>query len=178
MRHQRIDEGIARPRKRRKAPQRHDPQTDLAQAIPIGLDPKLVLDAYLATPHTSQIAAQFGVRRSSLTAWLRQVAPDDWRNVQLIRAHIKKENGDEGIEDAADAFELARAREMLRSGQWDLQVLDPDYAPKRDVTMNVTIDLGDKLRRAREREVEHDKPVALPQLPEIAQKTGNSDDNP
>ena len=130
MEHQRIDEGVKRSA-RASSPLRRSDDTGLPEAIPAGLDPKLVLDAYLTTPTTSQIAARFGVRRSSLTAWLREVAPVDWKNVQIVRAHAKKEDGDEGVQESLDAFELARAREMLRSGQWDLERLDADYAVQK-----------------------------------------------
>ena len=171
MEHIRIDEGVKRGQKRQGSPLRRSLETGLAEAIPAGLDPKTVLEAYLATPHTSKIAETFGVRRSSLTAWLRQVAPDDWRNVQLIRAHLKKEDGDEGIEDAREAFELARAREMLRSGQWDLERLDADYAQQK-AAININADGPVTVQ------VVSFAVAAMHQLPQIAQETGNSDDKP
>ena len=139
MEHVRSDEGMKRGAKRRGSPLRRSIETGLAEAIPSGLDPKTVLEAYLSYPHTSQIAAKFGVRRSSLTAWLRVTAPEDWKNVQRVRAHLRKEDGDEAIENSLDAFELARAREMLRSGQWDLERLDADYAQQK-AAININAD--------------------------------------
>ena len=135
--HVRIDEGVKRgPRKRSKAPLRRDPETGLAQSIPPDLDPKTVLDLYLQYPTTSGIAAKLGLRRSSLTLWLREKCPEDWKNVQLAKAHMRKEDGDEGIEVASDPMQLARAREMLRSGQWDLERLDSaNYGQKQEVTV-------------------------------------------
>lgn len=136
--HIRIDEGVKRgPRKRNKPPVRRD-ESGQVEAIPANLDPKEVLDLYLQYPTTSGIAAKLGLRRSSLTLWLRKTCPEDWRNVQLAKAHMRKEDGDEGIETASDALALARAREMLKSGQWDLERLDPkNYGQKQEVTHNL-----------------------------------------
>jgi transposase len=135
--HVRIDEGIKRgPKKQGKIrPRRVNSQTGLAEAIPPGLDPKYVLDLYLQNPTTSGIAQKLGVRRSTLTLWLRKTCPEDWKNVQICKALMRKEDADEGLETAADALELARAREMLRSGQWDLERLDAaNYGQKQEVT--------------------------------------------
>jgi hypothetical protein len=121
--------------KRKRVPKRRDPETGMMQAIPADLDPKYVLDLYLQHPTTSGIAAQLGVRRSSLTLWLRERCPEDWRNVQIARALIRKEDADEGLETSKSHLQLARAREMLRSGQWDLERLDSaNYGQKQEVT--------------------------------------------
>src|SRR3990167_9921019 len=138
--HIRIDEGIKRgKRKKRKTnPYRRNPETGVAQSIPDTLDPKYVLDLYLQHPTTSGIAQQLGVRRSTLTLWLRERCPTDWKNVQIARALIRKEDGDAGIEGADDALSLARAREMLRSGQWDLERLDSaNYGQKQELSVDV-----------------------------------------
>ena len=50
--------------------------------------------------------------------------------------------------DAEDALSLARAREVLRSAQWELTALDPDYKPKQQVDHTVTLDTSDALGAA------------------------------
>src|SRR5258708_1215625 len=103
--YQRIDKGI--PRTRKSAPRRRDPETNAVQAIPEGLEPAQVLDRYLTEQTTSQIAAEFGVTRKSLVAWLRQTVPDEWKRVQVIRALARKDDADEQIESACDPLSLA-----------------------------------------------------------------------
>ena len=139
MDHVRIDEGIKKgPRKPKKPKITRAPRADPGTAIPPDLDPKHVLDLYLQHPTTSGIAQQLGVRRSTLTLWLRERCPTDWKNVQIARALIRKEDGDAGIEGADDALSLARAREMLRSGQWDLERLDSaNYGQKQELSVDV-----------------------------------------
>ena len=161
MEHQRIDEGIKRGPKRRSVPKRRDPETGQVQAIPLDLDPHHVLQLYLSERTTSQIAKQFGLSRKSLVAWLRKTVPEKWYDVQATRAFCRKEDGDEGLYTASDAISLSRARELVRSGHLDLQALDRAYAPKSEVSMSVTVDLGDKLRRARERVIEAPAPPEL-----------------
>ena len=142
--HIRIDEGISRGPKskiyRHSVKRRRNPTTGSVQAIPDDLDPKVVLDRYLTEQTTSQIAQSFGVNRKSLVAWLREVCPEQWKKVQVIRALIRKDDADEGLENACDALSLARAREMLKSGQWDLERLDSNtYAPKAQVTVDYSV---------------------------------------
>lgn len=105
------------------------------QGIPDNLDPREVLDLYLTEDTTSQIAKNLGVRRRTLVGWLKQTVPDEWKRVQIVRALCRKEDGDDGIETARTGLALARAREQLKSGQWDLERLDSsNYGPKQEIT--------------------------------------------
>ncbi len=134
---QRADKGMKR-KSTRAALVATPNDAHLSSAIPAGLDPKTVLDAYLAAPSTSGLAEQFGVKRSTLTWWLRETCPNEWRRVQQVRALLRKEQGDEGIDTSHDALSLARAREQLRSGQWDLERLCEEYRPQQQVDMSVS----------------------------------------
>ena len=137
MDHIRIDEGISKSTPRSPLPDKFN-DSKLSAAIPDDLDPKIVLDAYLCAETTSQIAAQFGYKRSTLTLWLREKCPEDWHNIQIARALIRKEDANENIENATDALSLARAREMLRSGQWDLERLDRrTYGQEQQVSLQI-----------------------------------------
>lgn len=130
--YQRIDKGIKRTYQHKPV----SPKADLGTwVIPEDLDPYEVLDRYLAESTTSNIAAQYGLSRKALVKWLRTTLPEAWHQVQIVRALCRKDDGDEGIEGAADALSLARAREMLKSGQWDLERLDSkNYGIKQEVT--------------------------------------------
>lgn len=135
--HVRIDEGVKRgPRHPHKPPaKRKDTATG---SIPDGLNPDTVIEQYLTESTTSQIAAAYGVSRKTLVRWLVEQRPNEWKKVQVIRALCRKEDADEGIEGACDALSLARAREQLRSGQWDLERLDSkNYGQKQELTVSV-----------------------------------------
>lgn len=138
--HERLDKGIPRGPKRKSVPRRRNVETNALQAIPEGLEPSVVLDRYLTEQTTSQIAQEYGISRKSMVAWLREKEPERWRQVQILRAHCRKEDADEGIESACDPLSLARAREMLKSGQWDLERLDSqNYGVKQEVTHKVEV---------------------------------------
>ena len=147
----RIDRGVKRGQRKPARPPYRRGENGEAQAIPPDLDPKTVLDLYLCADTTSQVARQLGVRRSSLTLWLRERCPEEWKNIQIARALIRKEDADVGLERAPDALSLARAREMLRSGQWDLERLDaPTFGEKHDLTVHLP-QLGPALQELEER---------------------------
>ena len=128
----RIDKGLRRPRNKLKP---ISPQADLGTwKIPDNLDPDEVLAEYLAAATTSSIAARYGLSRKALVGWLRDKRPAAWKRVQVIRDLADKEDGRDGIAGAPDALSLARARELLKSGQWDLERLDSaNYGPKQEV---------------------------------------------
>ena len=135
--HIRIDEGVKRGPKHAHKPPKKRPEGN--GQIPADLSPATVIERYLTESTTGQIAYSYGVSRKTLVRWLQTHAPEQWREVQVIRALCRKEDADEQIETACDALSLARAREMLRSGQWDLERLDSkNYAAKQEVA--VTID--------------------------------------
>jgi hypothetical protein len=152
----RIDKGIKRGPKVQARPGpgklARNPETGhIVKLIPDDLDPNTVLQRYLTEETTSQIAASYGVSRKTLTAWLREKQPDQWKRVQIIRALDMKDKGNDGLEVADDALSLARSREIVKSAQWELQALDKDYQPKQQVSVDLTVDLGDRLRDARDR---------------------------
>ena len=134
--HIRIDDGIKRgPRLRNGRPTMPSNPADLGTGIiPANLDPDEVLRQYLTVPTTSKLANSYGVSRKALVGWLREQRPAEWKQAQILRALCMKEDSETGLAVAPDALSLARARELLRAGQWDLERLDADYRPKQEVT--------------------------------------------
>lgn len=85
------------------------------------VDPKAVLDRYLAGETGPQIAQSLGVTKQALSYWLSKVAEEEWKSAQFVKAYNRKEEADELIETASNPLDLARAREKLKSAQWDLE---------------------------------------------------------
>ena len=167
--HIRIDEGVKRgPRKPRNSILRRDPVNGQAMAvIPHDLLPATVLDRYLSDERTADIAASYGVKRSRLNQWLLEHAEEHWRKAQVARAVTAMENAKDTLEVAGDPLTLARARELLRAAQWELERLFSRlYGQKQEVTV-INADLGDRLRRARERTIEHEPATDVVLLPDV-----------
>lgn len=85
------------------------------------INPLDVLDRYLAEETSTEIAASLGVTRAALSYWLLEVAESEWKSAQLVKAIRRKEDADLLIDSASNPLDLARARESLRSAQWDLE---------------------------------------------------------
>ena len=84
-------------------------------------DPKAILQRYLSDESTKDIAASYGITRQALGQFLLKHAEEEWKDAQVARALARKEQAEDEIERAGDALSLARARELLRAAQWDLE---------------------------------------------------------
>ena len=85
------------------------------------VDPKDVLERYLAEETSTQIAATYGVTKAALSYFMLKHAEQEWKDAQVVKAMKRKEEADDLIETASNPLDLARAREKLRSAQWDLE---------------------------------------------------------
>lgn len=163
-RYSRIDKGIPRgsPRKLTK----RSPKADLGSwVIPEGLSAEAVLERYLTEQTTGQIAGEFGLSRKALVKWLRQVKPKEWKEVQLLRAHCRLDDGEDGIERACDPLSLARAREQIKAAQFRLTALDNDYAIKQEVTHTIVPQFNVILKSEEGRAIEHETMPTLQDKP-------------
>jgi hypothetical protein len=84
-------------------------------------NPITILQRYLSDESTKDIAATYGVTRQALGQFLLKHAEDEWKEAQVARAIARKEKAEDDLETAADALSLARARELLKAAQWDLE---------------------------------------------------------
>ena len=100
--------------------------------------PQTILLRYLSDESTKDIAATYGVTRQALSQYLLKHAEEDWKEAQVARAIARKEKAEDDLESAADPLSLARARELLKAAQWDLErVCRRIYGEDRQVTVNV-----------------------------------------
>ena len=127
-------------------------------------DAQQVLRRYLADESTLDIAKTYGVSRSALNKWLRSVAEEEWLEAQCARAIARKEKAEDALEAATNATEIARAEKVLKGAQWELEKVNRRIYGQEttNITLNLNADLGDRLRRARERTVEISTPANAP----------------
>lgn len=123
------------------------------------VDPVNVISRYLAGETTTKIAAELGVTRQGLDYHLRRNHESEFKNAQVILALERKQLADEAMETACDALALARAREQLKSAQWDLErVCRRIYGQDQPVTSTglVTINIGIARDAAQHAIIEHE----------------------
>lgn len=174
----RIDRGVERgPRKPPSPPaEKREPRnpTGVSAKIPQDFDYMTIIDRYLDGERTIDIAASLNVHRTALNYHLLRNLEDEWKSAQVAIGITDLQQAEDDLAEAPDALALARAREQLRSAQWRLERLCSRlFGQKQEVTMTVTGDLGDRLRRARERVIEGEVVSAAPQLtqPHIPEST-------
>lgn len=179
----RIDKGIARGKRIRPLPPpRRTAIVPACNSKLESLDATRVIQQYLEDKTTAEIAKEWGVHRSGLHQWLLRNCEEHWREAQIARALSAHEEAKDALRVAADALSLARARESLRSAQWELERLFSRlYGQKQEVTINDNRDLGDRLRRARERTIDAQVIDVAPQLPQSSvdiTDSGSTDNQP
>lgn len=69
----------------------------------------------------ADIAADQGISKSTLYSWMLAEVPEQYRSIQTAAITARLAETYELIEDSADPLELARARELRRSAQWDAE---------------------------------------------------------
>ena len=113
------------------------------------------------------IATRMGIHPSTFYVWQQQY--DDFRE-GIARAREESAHriadrmlalADVALSEPALANAVRVAADILK---WQAQVRNPGvYGERQRIELNVPMDLGDKLRRARERIIEHD--AIAPTLP-------------
>jgi hypothetical protein len=111
------------------------------------VDPKHVLERYLAEETSTQIAKSYGVTRAALSHFMLKHAEQEWRDAQVVKAMKRKEAAEDLIETADNPLDLARAREMLKSAQWDLErvcrrIYGQDVTPDQLGRVSITLNIG------------------------------------
>ena len=88
------------------------------------------------------IAVSLGVDRANFNAWLKA---DKLRSARAHDARVSAsaawdEKAEQGIADAADPFELSKAKEMAHHYRWRASKIAPKvYGDKLDVTATVGV---------------------------------------
>ena len=111
------------------------------------LDPKLVLERYLAEETGAQIAQSLGVTRAALSYFMIKHAEQEWKDAQVTKALQRKERAEDLLETASNPHELTRGRELLRAAQWDLErvcrrIYGQDQPPVSTAAIQINIGIN------------------------------------
>ena len=124
-----------------------------------------VMDRYMLGEQVADMAMEYETSDVTIYALLLREHEVEWKEAQCARALAKKERLEKDVMEARaamrgapDALSLARERDrakaseiLLRSAQWELErLLKRLYGQDQTITVNI-VDLGERLRRARER---------------------------
>jgi len=141
--HIRIDDGIKRgPRKPKTTLEATRAPYTVALRPLHHLDPaerqsiaNSVLDRYINGEQVAKIAPDHNVSDVTIYALLLRENQEAWKDVQTARALARLERAQDDLATAPDALSLARARELVRSAQWELErLLNRLYAQKQELT--------------------------------------------
>jgi hypothetical protein len=125
----------------------------------IKADPKDILDRYLKGETSTQIAETLNVTRAGLSYWLLKNAEEQWKDAQVVKAIRRKEDAEIALDEAKDVFEVSKAREILKSAQWDLEricrrIYGTDQPQNQSpVVINIGIKRGQTIDVSAEKEV-------------------------
>lgn len=71
--------------------------------------------------HVPDIAKELGVSDTALYGWLIRNSPEEWKAISSGKALARIEKAEKDMDAAADAVEVAKARESHRMGAWTLE---------------------------------------------------------
>ena len=114
-----------------------------------GVKPEDILERYLKEETSTEIAKTYGVTRAALSYFMLKHAEQEWKNAQVTKALIRKEKAEDLMESADNALDLARAREMLKAAQWDLErvcrrIYGQDVPQDSSGRLSITLNIGQR----------------------------------
>ena len=111
---------------------------------------KSIPGAILSGETISEVAAKHNIPQSTLYSWVIGDESTENSRGKMIAAELMAKIAD--IQGAGDPLELARAREGFRAWSWIAERRESRlYGQQTSVKVEHTVDLGDRLRRARDR---------------------------
>jgi hypothetical protein len=113
-------------------------RTEIAQSV---------LERYINGEQVAAMAPDYGVSDVTIYALLLREHEEDWKEVQRARALARLEKAQAEMETAPDALSLARARERVRSAQWELERLlrrlyGQDQQAEQGGRVSITLNIG------------------------------------
>jgi predicted transcriptional regulator len=109
--------------------------------------PEDILARYLKEETSTQIAKSLGVTKAALSYYMLKYAESEWKDAQVVKAMQRKEEAEDLMERADNPLDLTRAREKLKSAQWDLErvcrrIYGQDVSPDQLGRISITLNIG------------------------------------
>ena len=98
------------------------------------IDPKPFLQQLYAGKSLRDIATQIGVSRQAVHAWMLRESNDTYHEAITAALVARVVEADEKLDTAADAVDIARAREQARFARMDLERRRPGLYGQRPST--------------------------------------------
>ena len=172
MEHVRIDEGVKRGPRKKPGPKPSSPRRANGQIAEIlsndPADIQAALQDYINGATLKEIGQRHGVTRQAVYGWLLGELGGEQHSALVTRALTARiAKGDETLDSADNPLDLQRGREQARNARLDLERRRSSlYGQKQELTITDKTDLGDRLRRSRERVIEGESTViAAPAQP-------------
>lgn len=108
-----------------------------------------VIARYLHGEQVAAMAQEFDTSDVTLYALLLRDHESEWKDAQTARALARLERENQRLESAPDPLSLARARELVRSAQWELErLLNRIFGQKQEVTHTLKPEFNVILKQA------------------------------
>jgi hypothetical protein len=85
-----------------------------------------------------EIAAKYGIPKSSMHRMLLADHGDKYKQVQELGLIQRLIESEEELDDARNLQDISKAREKIRSAQWTLNHLSKRFSPKAEIAATVT----------------------------------------
>lgn len=149
--YERIDKGMKR--SKAKLPKAEKPKPVNNHGALAEVDNDALIARIAAGEYVSHMAREFGV--SDVALHLRLKGHPLYKEALRARNAAKLDQHQSGIEVARDPLSLARAREGWKAASWRAERECPgEWGQQTHVTIENVTDLGDRLRRSKERTIE------------------------
>lgn len=129
------------------------------------LDADFLIDRISDGAFLRDLSKDTGIDKRRLSEYLRK--HPDYASAKKTSIQVQIEDAQLALSLAREASDIARAREMFRAAAWRAERECPDeWGQRTHVTVEHTGDLGERLRRARERTIEGEVIDVQPQQSE------------
>jgi hypothetical protein len=123
----------------------------------VALNRDVVLERVQAGEKLTDIAQSLGLKTHAAIARAFRDDPE-YQEARLVGVEARMEMRERELEVADESVTVARARDLLSHARWRAEREFPErWGQHNQVTVNKGIDLGERLRRAKERTIDGER---------------------
>jgi hypothetical protein len=123
-------------------------------------NPETLIDRISDGAFLRDLAKETGIDKRRLSEKLRK--HPDYQAAKETAIEVQLDDAQLALQLAREPADIARAREMFKAAAWRAEREFPGrWGPKSHVTVENVGDLAERLRRAKERTIEGEKPLRI-----------------